>query len=54
MSKEPPTFDEICEALARFGKVYAEAQQGLCDQIAEAFTGMEWKPVQFPIKREHS
>ena len=52
MSKEPPTLVEMCEALTEFGRIYAEARQGLCDQIAETFARMEWKPIAFPIKRE--
>lgn len=52
MSNEPPTLDEIVKGLTDFGAVWVNAQQSYCDKIAEAFSHMQFKPVEFPIRDE--
>jgi hypothetical protein len=44
------TLDETAAAIIEFGRLWSEAAQSYCDKISEAFTNMEWKPVEFPIK----
>lgn len=52
MAENERTLDETVAATIEFGRLWSEAAQSYCDKISEAFTNMEWKPVEFPVKAD--
>jgi len=47
-----PTSEEQTEALVLFGHLWSDLTQSYCDKIAEAFSHMQFKPIEFPIRDE--